>query len=76
MQKSALGPGRTVSCQSGGKKLATRRAASFTAIPAFPGGHALLKSGSWLMGLVAVAGALLVMAVLQTFPAPLMRNET
>lgn len=76
MQKSALGPGRVVSCQSCGKKVATHWVAIFAAIPAFLGGYVLLKSGSSLIGLAAVVGGLLTMAVLQTFLIPLVRSET
>lgn len=76
MQKSALGPGRVVSCQSCGKKVATHWIAIFAAIPAFLGGYVLLKSGSSLIGLAAVVAGLLGMAVLQTFLVPLVRSET
>lgn len=75
LQKSALGPGRAVSCQSCGKKVATHWIAVFAAIPAFLGGYVLLKSGTSLIGLAAVAGGLLGMAVLQTFLVPLVRSE-
>lgn len=75
MQKSALGPGRIVNCQSCGKKVAAHWVAIFAAIPAFLGGYMLLKSGSSLIGVAAVVGGLLGMAVLQTFFVPLVRGE-
>jgi len=75
LQKSTLGPGRVVSCQSCGKKVATHWAAISAALPAFLGGYLLLKSGSSLIGLAAVAGGLLTMAVIQTFIIPLVRSE-
>lgn len=75
MQKSALGPGRIVNCQSCGKKVAAHWVAIFAAIPAFLGGYMLLKSGSSLIGVAAVVGGLLGMAVLQTFLVPLVRSE-
>lgn len=75
MQKSALGPGRIVNCQSCGKKVAAHWLAIFAAIPAVLGGYMLLKSGSSLIGVAAVVGGLLGMAVLQTFFVPLVRSE-
>jgi cytochrome b subunit of formate dehydrogenase len=75
LRKSALGPGRAIGCQSCGKKVATHWIAIFAAIPAFLGGFALMKSESLPLGLAAVAGGILVMAVLQTFLVPLVRSD-
>ena len=75
LQKSALGPGRAISCQSCGKKVAAHWVAIFAALPAFLGGYVLLKSGTSLIGLAAVAAGLLTMAALQTFLVPLVRSE-
>lgn len=76
LQKSTFGPGRSVSCQSCGKKVATHWVVIFAGLPAFLGGYVLLKSGSSLIGVAAVAGGLACMALLQTFLVPLVRSET
>ena len=74
-QKSALGPGRAVSCRSCGRKVAAHWFAIFAAVPAFLGGYALLKAESLPLGMAAVAAGVLAMALLQTFAVPLMRAE-
>ena len=75
-RKSALGPGRAVSCQSCGKLVAAHWIGIFAAIPAFLGGFVLLKSEYSLIGFAAVVGGILLMAVLQTFLVPLVRTTT
>jgi cytochrome b subunit of formate dehydrogenase len=75
MRKSGLGPGRAINCQSCGKKVATHWIAVFAAIPAFLGGLVLLKSDSLLLGIAAVIGGLVMMAILQTFLVPLVRSD-
>jgi hypothetical protein len=75
LRKSALGPGRTVACQSCGKGVATHWIGILAAIPAFLGGFALLKSESTALGIAAVVGGVLAMGVLQTFLVPLVRSD-
>ncbi|HEY6965958.1 MAG TPA: hypothetical protein VI229_00690 [Burkholderiales bacterium] len=75
LQKSALGPGRTVACRACGKPVATHWLAMFTAIPAFLGGFALMKADYQPIGFLAVVGGLLAMAALQTFAIPLVRGD-
>jgi hypothetical protein len=75
LQKSALGPGRTVSCKACGKKVMAHWVAVFAAIPAFVGGMYMMKSASLPLGIAAVAAGLAGMAVLQTFAVPLVRGE-
>jgi endogenous inhibitor of DNA gyrase (YacG/DUF329 family) len=74
-RKSALGPGRAVSCQSCGKKVAAHWVAVFAAFPAFLGGLALMKSESLPLGIAAVVAGVLVMGVLHTFLVPLVRSD-
>jgi len=74
-QKSALGPGRAVNCQSCGKKVSAHWTAVFAAIPAFLGGYVLMKSESLPLGIAAVVAGILVMGVLHTFVVPLVRND-
>ena len=76
LRKSALGPGRAVNCQSCGKRVATHWIAIFAAIPAFLGGYTLMKSPSLPLGIAAMAGGLVLMAILQTFLVPLVRSDT
>ena len=73
--KSALGPGRAVSCQSCGKKVAAHWTGIFAAIPAFLGGFALMKSASIPLGIAAVVAGVLIMGVLHTFLIPLVRSD-
>jgi hypothetical protein len=75
LRKSALGPGRAVTCQSCGKKVAAHWTGVFAAIPAFLGGFALMKSGSLPLGIAAVIGGILLMAVIHTYLVPLVRND-
>jgi len=75
LQKSALGPGRVVNCQSCGKKVSAHWTAIFAAIPAFLGGFILMKSESLPLGIAAVVGGVLIMGMLQTFLVPLVRND-
>jgi hypothetical protein len=74
-QKSALGPGRVVHCQSCGKPVSAHWAAVFAAIPAFLGGLALMKSESLALGLGAAMAGIVVMALLHTFAVPLMKSD-
>jgi hypothetical protein len=73
-RKSALGPGRAVSCQSCGKMVSAHWSAIFAAIPAFLGGYALMKSESLPLGIAAVVGGVLLMGVLHTYLIPLQRS--
>ena len=75
LHKSALGPGRVVNCQSCGKRVAAHWTAIFAAVPAFAGGFVMLKSESLPLGLAAVAGGIVIMAVLHMFVVPLVRTE-
>ena len=75
LRKSALGPGRAVSCQWCGKKVAAHWIAVFAAIPAFLGGYVLMKSESLPLGIAAVVGGILLMGVLHTFLVPLVRAD-
>jgi hypothetical protein len=75
LQKSALGPGRAVGCRSCGRKVATHWIAIFAAIPAFLGGMVLLKSPSVPLGIAAVVGGVVAMAILQIFLVPLVRAD-
>lgn len=75
LQKSALGPGRAVSCGTCGKKVMAHWVAVFAAIPAFLGGMYMMKSDSLPLGIAAVAAGILAMAALQTFVVPLVRAE-
>ena len=72
-QKASLGPGRVVRCRSCGGGVAAHPIAILAAVPAFLGGFALLKSDSLLVGMGAVAGGLVAMALLQTFAVPLIK---
>ncbi len=74
-RKSALGPGRVVGCQSCGKKVAAHGVAVFAAIPAFLGGFILMKSESLPLGIAAVVGGILLMAMLHTYLVPLVRAD-
>jgi hypothetical protein len=47
----------------------------FSAIPAFLGGFALMKSAYAPLGFAAVAGGVLVMGALHTFWVPLVRTD-
>ena len=73
LRKSALGPGRAVPCQSCRRPVAAHRMGVFAAVPAFLGGFALMKNGFEPLGVLAVVGGLLAMALLQTFAVPLVR---
>lgn len=75
LRKSALGPGRAVSCQSCGKKVSAHWAAIFAAFPAFLGGLFLMRTESPLLGIVAVMGGVLIMGVIHTCLVPLVRND-
>jgi len=75
LQKSALGPGRAVSCRACGKKVMAHWVAVFAAIPAFLGGMYMMKSASLPLGIAAIAAGLACMAALQTFAVPLVRGE-
>ena len=74
-RKSALGPGRVVSCQSCGKKISAHWTGVFAALPAFLGGFALMKSESVPLGLAAVAAGILVMGLIHTFLVPLIKSD-
>jgi hypothetical protein len=74
-RKSALGPGRAVSCQSCGRKVAAHWTGIFAAIPAFLGGYAFMKSESLPLGFAAVVGGVLIMGVLHTYLVPLVRSD-
>ena len=74
-RKSALGPGRVVSCQSCGKKISAHWTGVFAALPAFLGGFALMKSESVPLGLAAVVAGILVMGLIHTFLVPLIKND-
>lgn len=75
LQKSALGPGRAVSCRACGKKVMTHWVAVFAALPAFLGGMTMMRSDSLPLGIAAVVAGILAMAALQTFVVPLVRGE-
>ena len=72
-QKSALGPGRVVNCQSCGKKVATHWIGILSAVPAFAGGLVLMKSEYAPLGFMAVLGGVLAMGLVHTFLVPLVR---
>ena len=74
-QKSALGPGRVVKCQSCGKPVAAHWTGILAAIPAFLGGFVLMKSENLPLGIVAVIGGVIAMGVLHTFLVPLVRAD-
>ena len=74
-RKSALGPGRAVSCQSCGKSVSAHWTGILAAIPAFLGGFALMKAESVPLGIVAVMAGVLVMGILHTYLVPLVRND-
>lgn len=74
-RKSALGPGRSVRCQSCGKVVSAHAAALFAALPAFLGGFVLMRSESLPQGIAAMATGLLAMAVIQTFLVPLVKGD-
>lgn len=74
-RKSALGPGRAVSCQSCGKKVAAHWTAILAAIPAFLGGYVMMKSESLPLGIAAILAGILIMGVLHTFMVPLVRTD-
>jgi len=76
VRKSGLGPGRTIACESCGKPVMTHGSAVFAAIPAFLGGFAFMKSTSTLVGVAAIIGGILAMALIQTFLIPLVRADT
>ena len=75
MRKSGLGPGRVIDCQSCGKPVTTHSMSVFAAVPAFLGGLMALKSGSLLLGSLAVVAGVLAMALVQTFLVPLVRSD-
>ena len=75
LRKSALGPGRMVSCQSCGKKVSAHWTGIFAAIPAFLGGFGMMKSESLPLGIAAMIGGILLMGVIHTFLVPLIRND-
>jgi len=70
-RKSALGPGRAVSCQSCGKKVAAHWSGVFAALPAFLGGFVFMKSDSLPLGIAAIVAGILIMGVLHTYLVPL-----
>lgn len=74
-QKSALGPGRVVRCQSCGKKVAAHWIGILAAIPAFLGGMMLMRSDYSPLGFAAVLGGVLLMGLIQTFVVPLVRGD-
>ena len=74
-QKSALGPGRVVKCQSCGEPVAAHWTGILAAIPAFLGGFVLMKSENLPLGIVAVIGGVIAMGVLHTFLVPLVRAD-
>ena len=47
----------------------------FTAVPAFLGGLAAMKSASFLLGGAAVVAGVLAMGFIQTFVVPLVRGD-
>jgi hypothetical protein len=55
--------------------VATHWIGILAAVPAFLGGYAFLKLESPALGVVAVLGGVLVMALLQTFLVPLVRSD-
>lgn len=75
LQKSSLGPGRAVPCQSCGKPVAAHTYAVFAAIPAFLGGFVLMKQNYEPIGFLAVVCGLVAMAALQVFVVPLVRAD-
>lgn len=74
LRKSALGPGRVVNCQSCGKRIATHWIGILAALPAFLGGFTAMQAESLPLGIAAVAGGLLLMALIQVFLVPLVRS--
>ena len=74
-RKSRLGPGRKIDCQSCGKPVTTHSMAVFAAVPAFLGGVVFMKSNASWLGMAAIAGGVLAMALIQTFLVPLVRSE-
>jgi hypothetical protein len=74
-QKSGLGPGRAVKCQSCGKLVSAHWTGILAAIPAFLGGFVLLESESAALGIAAVVAGVIVMALVHTFLIPLVRSE-
>lgn len=75
MRKSALGPGRVIPCEACGKPVTTHSIAVFAAIPAFFGGFYFLRSTSTALGVAAILGGVLAMALIQTFLVPLVRAD-
>jgi hypothetical protein len=75
MRKSGLGPGRTINCQSCGKPVTTHSISVFAAIAPFLAGIYALKSGSLLLGGVAIVGGILTMGLIHTFLVPLVRSD-
>ncbi len=74
LRKSALGPGRVLNCQSCGKRIAAHWVGILAALPAFLGGFTAMQSTSLPLGIAAVAGGVLLMALIQTFLVPLVRG--
>jgi hypothetical protein len=74
-RKSALGPGRAVRCQSCGRMVTAHWIGIFSAVPAFLGGFALMKSEYAPIGFAAVVAGVLVMGVVHTFLVPLVRSD-
>jgi len=74
-RKSALGPGRVVSCQSCGKPVAAHWTGILAAIPAFLGGFVLMESENVPLGIAAVIGGVIAMGLLHTFLVPLVRSD-
>jgi len=73
LQKSRLGPGRSVPCQYCGKNVTPHWTIILAAIPAFLGGLKLVRSEEWVQGIAAVVAGLLLMAMIVTFVVPLVK---
>ena len=74
-RKSALGPGRVVPCQACGRKVGVHGMAVLAAIPAFAGGLVMSRIESMPLGITALAGGVLTMALVHTFCVPLVKGE-
>src|SRR5260370_13862465 len=75
LHKSSLGPGRAVSCQSRGRMVSAHWIGIFSAVPAFLGGFALMKSAYAPIGFAAVVGGVLALGLIHTFLVPLLRSD-
>ena len=74
IRKSGLGPGRVIPCQACGKPVAPHSMGVFSALLPMLAGFYFLKTGSVLLGVAAVIGGLVGMALVQTFIVPLVRT--